>query len=189
MQTFRQLKRVMVSEQNSLLPLPPTTPPFSSPFPIQLTSGGTIDPLAIIRFNIKHRQNSVLLSGVINWSATFTPPATPSALNVPGFVDVTFEILRDGIVLYTVTQTAVQKGAPVNQEFLFTTAVPTFELAALLHLDNRTLSSICDNSREFIYTLRATNVLLAAPQVDAGVATVTAAVGGVTLVAQEFAAC
>lgn len=43
---FGKIERVFVAEQNAVLPLPPTTPPLSSPFTIPLTGGGTIDPLA-----------------------------------------------------------------------------------------------------------------------------------------------
>jgi hypothetical protein len=186
-----KIERVFVAEQNAVLPLPPTTPPLSSPFTIPLTGGGTIDPLATIRVNIRRNRNAVLLSAVVNWSATFTPPTTAAVLTTPGYVDVTFEILRNGIIVYTVTQTAVQKGTPLNQG-LFTQAVPTFEIASLLHFDRPVVAEVpCINFRNgrdwsFVYTLRATNVALVAPLVAGETATVTAAVGAVTFVAEEI---
>jgi len=93
--------------------------------------------------------------------------------------------LVNGFVIYAVTQTAVQKGLPVNSAVLFSLAVPTFEIASLLHLDMRHIFKAC-SSRELVYTLRATNVSLVAPQVASGVATVSAEVGAVTFVAQEI---
>jgi len=183
---FTKVRRTFVAQQNSVLSLPPTTPPLSSPFPIQLTSGGTIDPLAFIVVEMKHNAGVVLLNAVINWSATFMPPATSAALNVPGFADATFEIARNGFVINTVTQTAVQKGTPLQTGFLFTETVPTFDIASLLHLDTTPLHS---DFREFVYTLRATNISIVPPQVTGGGATASAEVGAVTFVAQVIESC
>lgn len=71
-------------------------------------------------------------------------------------------------------------------------AVPTFEIASLLHFDRPVVADVpCINSRNgrnrsFVYTLRATNVALVAPLVAGETATVTAAVGAVTFVAEEI---
>lgn len=182
----RTHQRIFVSEQNGLLSLPPITPPLTSPFPIQLTNGGTVN-LAIINLSntdncIKHNNNGVLLSAVINWSATFTPPpsiSTSSILTTAGYANVTFEFLTNGSVVYRVTQTAVQKGIPLNQPtVLFTTAVPTYEIASMLFSD----PARCHRTEANVYMLRATNILLAAPLIVTGGATTTAAVGAVTFV-------
>ena len=179
-------KRIFVYEQNELLPLPPIIPPLTSPFPIQLTNGGTFN-LAIINLNnvehsIKHDSTGILLTAVINWSATFTPPSsisTSSILNTTGYANITFEFLRNQSVVYRVTQTAVQKGAPLNQPtVLFTTTVPTYEIASMLFWD-----PVRCPPNATIYTLRASNVLLVAPQISTGGATTTAAVGATTFVA------
>jgi len=179
--TYRQ---VFVSEQNGLLSLPPTIPPFTSPFPIQLTNGGTVN-LAMINLNQTHhgmKQNcdGALLHAVINWSATFTPPPSISAssiLNTAGYANVTFEFLKNGAVIYRVTQSATQHAIPLNQPtFLFTTAIPTYEIASMLFFN----TDRCPCSKSAIYILRATNILLVAPQISVGGATTTAAVGAVT---------
>ena len=182
---FGEIERVVFSQFNPVLPLPPITPPLTSPFPTNLPGGGTIN-LALVNVRADHDRDGVLLSATINWSATFTPPTPAAVLNVPGFADVTFELLRNGIVIYRVDQTAIQKGFPLNQPaFLFTVTVSTFEIASLLHFDF-TLPA-CHH--EFnVYTLRATNIALTAPQVATGTATTTAAVGAVTLVAEKVEA-
>lgn len=183
---YRKTERVFISQQNVLLPLPPTTPPLTSPFPIQLTNGGTTN-LATINLSqipdcLRVDCGGVLLSAVINWSATFSPPATPSVLNVPGFADITFEFLTNGTVVYRVTQTAMQKGIPLIQPtFLFTVAVSTFEIASMLFLDTTPLCNSCHKLCN-VYTLRATNISLVTPQTVTGGATTTAAVGAVTFV-------
>jgi len=178
-------KRIFVSEQNALLALPPIIPPLTSPFPISLVNGGTVN-LATINACLRCDCDIVLLSAVINWSATFIPPSsisTASILNTPGSANVTFEFLRNGIVIYRVTQTAVQKGIPLNQPTtLFTLAIPTYEIASMLFLDCMPIH--CSRHHEpNIYTLRATNIALVFPQISIiGGATTTAAVGAVTFV-------
>jgi hypothetical protein len=180
----RKTERIFVNEFNSLLPPPPIIPPLTSPFPIPLANGDTVD-LAAIEACIKNECEVVLLSAVINWSATFIPPAsvsTTSILNNPGYANVTFEFLRNGIVIYRVTQTAIQNGFPINQPtVLFTLAVPTYEIASMLFLDT---ASICCNRHPNIscYTVRANNITLVSPIVATGGAVTTAAVGAVTFV-------
>jgi hypothetical protein len=173
-----------VNEYNSLLSLPPIIPPLTSPFPVPLTNGATVD-LATIDACVKNDCDIVLLSAVINWSATFIPPSsisTSSILNNPGYANVTFEFLTNGVVIYRVTQTTAQKGFPINQPtVLFTLAIPTYEIASMLFLDTTPLC--CNRHPQFnSYTLRATNITLVSPVVSTGGATTTAAVGAVTFV-------
>lgn len=180
----RKIDRTFVSEFNPLLPLPPIIPPLTSPFPVPLTNGATVH-LATIDACVKNDCDVVLLSAVINWSATFTPPSsvsTSSILNTPGYANVTFEFLTNGVVVYRVTQTAVQKGFPINQPtVLFTLAVPTYEIASMLFLD--TTPICCNRHQKFnTYTLRANNIALVSPTISTGGATTTAAVGAVTFV-------
>lgn len=180
----KKTDRIFVSEYNPLLSLPPIIPPLTSPFPVGLTNGGTVN-LATIDACIKKDCEVVLLSAVINWSATFTPPSsvsTSTLLNTPGYANVTFEFLTNGVVVYRVTQTAVQKGFPINQPtVLFTLAVPTNEIASMLFLD--TTPNCCNQHQKFnIYTLRANNIALIPPIISTGGATTTAAVGAVTFV-------
>jgi hypothetical protein len=133
----------------------------------------------------------VLLNAVVNWSATFTPSSV-TTLNVPGYADITFEILRNDIVIYRVGQTATQKGFPLVQPaFQFSRPTSTFEIASLLYFD--TTPIFCNEKIDFAerntYTLAATNINLIAPQVSIIPATTSAAVGAVTLVATEVEAC
>jgi len=186
MNWFSRVRRIIVAEQNAVLSLPPITPPLSSPFPIQLTNGGTLAPLAFITVDLRHCNSAVLLSAVVNWSVTFTPPETPSVLNVPGFADITFEIGLNGFGIYTVTQTAVQKGTPLEDSCLFSETVPTFEIASLLHLNTTPLRS---EFNEFTYTLQASNISIVPPKVASGTATASAAVGAVTFAAQVIERC
>jgi hypothetical protein len=178
----KKTERIFVNEYNSLLSLPPIIPPLTSPFPVPLTNGNTVD-LAAIDACVKNDCEVVLLSAVINWSATFFPPAsisTTSILNNPGYANVTFEFLTNGNVMYRVTQSVLQKGFPINQPtVLFTSAVPTYEIASMLFLD--TTPNCCNRHPQFnCYTLRATNITLVSPIVSTGGAATTAAVGAVT---------
>ena len=174
-----RLKNIFIAQSGQLLPLPPVTPPLTSPFPVNLPNGGTVN-LALLNVRSAGNRSGAFLSATVNWSATFIPPDTPAVLNVPGFADVTFEILLNNIaVIYRVAQTAVQKGFPLIQpSFLFTIAVPTYEIASLGHFDR---SLPVEEHR--VYTLRATNISLTAPQVAAGTAVTTAQVGAVTFTA------
>lgn len=179
----KKTEHIFVNEYNPILALPPIIPPLTSPFPIALTNGGTID-LATINACVKNECDAVLLSAVINWSATFIPPSsvsTSSILNTPGYANVTFEFLTNGVVIYRVTQTAAQMGFPINQPtVLFTLAVPTYEIASMLFLD--TTSFCCKQQKMNNYTLRATNITLVSPAVATGGASTTANVGAVTFV-------
>lgn len=167
-----------VAEKNAVLPLPPITPPLTSPFPIPLPNGGTVY-LAKVNIPVGHDHVGVLLSATVNWSATFTP-SEAAAVTTPGFATVIFEILLDDFVIYRVTQTALQQGAPSTATFAAATS--TFEIATLLHFD---IVPGCHYSGCRTYTLRTTNILLTPPVISAGRATATAAVGAVTLVAEE----
>jgi len=199
---FGKIKRIIFDESSSVLPPPPTTFPFTSPFDVTLPNGGAVN-LAVLNIDA-HPQHGVLLNAVVNWSATFTPPATPSVLNLTGFADVTFELLLNGSVIYRVSQSAVQKAIPLSQPtFLFAIASTTYEIASLLHFDTTPAdfnigcklgSNIgcnigCNCSGINTYTLRATNIFLVPPQVSTGIATTSAVVGAVTLVAEKVNAC
>ena len=178
-------ERTFISEHNALLALPPIIPPLTSPFPIPLVNGGTVN-LATVDACLRCDCEIVSLSAVINWSATFIPPSsisTTSILNTPGYANVTFEFLRNGIPIYRVTQTSVQKGIPLNQPAaLFTLAIPTYEIASMLFIDRMPIRYRRHHGPN-IYTLRATNIALVSPQISIiGGATVTAAVGAVTFV-------
>jgi hypothetical protein len=176
---------IFLSESNAVLPLPPIIPPLTSPFSFELLNATTVN-LATIDACVRDDDEVVALSAVINWSATFIPPAsisTISILNTPGYADVTFEFLRNGVVIYRVTQTAAQKAIPLNQPtVIFTSAIPTYEIASMLFFDR---IPICDSRhrKHSIYTVRATNIALVAPQVlVTGGASTTAEVGAITFV-------
>lgn len=155
------------TEQNAVLPLPPAA------FPTSLSSSDIIN-LASLTFEI-HGLEGVILNAVVNWSATFTPSATATTLVTPGFADVTFEFLRNGQVIYRVSQTVMQKGIPLSGDF--TAATTTLTTTALLHFNIATHGS-------HTYTLRANNIVLTAPVLASGTATTSAAVGAVTLIAE-----
>lgn len=186
---FGEINRVVFDESNQTLPPPPITAPLMSPFTIDLSNGSTVN-LAAITLSAE-RPVGVLLNAVVNWSSTFTPPSTTATLVVPGFAAVTFEFLRNGVVVYRVTQTAVQNSF-FTQPAGTTTALTTYQIAALLHFDTTSVDQhVCNKSKTRInvYTLRATNILLAAPQVSTGAAITSASVGSVTFVAEKAKSC
>lgn len=179
---------IFVVQNNGLLSLPPITSPLISPFPIQLINQGTFN-LAIIELSNfhkskKHSSCGIILEAVINWSATFSPPSSISSssiLNNTGYANVTFEFLKNEVVIYRVTQTAAQTGISLNQPtVLFTSPVSTYEIASMLFFDANSFHGCCSE----IYQLRATNILLSAPKLSTGGATITAAVGAVTFLAK-----
>ncbi|MDF2501352.1 MAG: hypothetical protein K0Q77_2066 [Anaerosporomusa subterranea] len=186
---FGEIKRIVFDESNQTLPPPPITAPLISPFTINLSNGGTTN-LAAVTLTAE-RPVGVLLNAVVNWSSTFTPPGTTATLVVPGFANVTFEILRNGVVIYRVTQTAIQNSF-FTQPAGTTTSLTTYQIATLLHFDTTSVVPQFCNERApkiNVYTLRATNILLVAPQVSAGTAVTTAAVGAVTFIAEKIKAC
>ncbi len=166
-----KIKHVVGTEKNAVLPLPPIA------FPISLPHGVTVN-LASLTFDC-HNLDAAILQAVVNWSATFTPPSTASVLTTPGYADVAFELLLNGDVIYRVIQTATQKGIPIIGNFI--TATTTYQIASLLHFAIPVYGHERNN-----YTLRATNIVLTAPVLAAGLATTTAAAGAVTLVAKEL---
>ncbi len=148
-------------------------------FPINLPAGGTVELCRIV-VPEERGSRAVLLNAVVNWRATFTGLTTPVAIAVPGFVRVSFELLRNGGVVYRVIETANQAAPTIIGSFIGPTT--TFVTTALLHLD---AASLCGNScagSPALYTLRATNIIFA-PPLFGGVpaATVSAAAGAVTL--------
>lgn len=153
------------------------------PFPIALVVDSTID-LAIVTLDLSHSAG-VVLQGVVNWSASFTIPPTET-LGEKGFAEVTFQLLRDGQVIYQVIKTIRQKDFAIA-DVLQTNA--TFDIASLLHLDILPLKSAAGQTT---YTLRATDIALFKQDVGASGSeypSVAAAVGAVTLIAQEVEAC
>lgn len=163
------------TEQNAVLPPPPTA------FPISLSNNDIVN-LASITFKI-HGLEGVILNAVVNWSATFTPSTTATTLTTPGFADVTFELLRNGQVVYRVSQTVMQKEIPIIGNF--TTATTTLTTTELLHVNIPVHGS---NT----YILRANNIVLTAPVLASGTAITSAAVGAVTLIAtgtEELVGC
>jgi len=172
--------QVYFYELNPVLPLAPTVAPLSSPFPISLSTGETIN-LALINIPASTKPIGILLTAVVNWSATFTPPSTSTTLSTPGYADATFELLRNGVIINRLTQTVVQKGTPLSTSLDFAIAVPTYELMALSFVDLSLL--LCHTNT---YTLRVTNLALVDPVVASGTATTTAQVGSISLVGRSF---
>lgn len=169
---------VSVCEANAVI-----TPPF----PTSLPAGGTVE-LCTVFVPDDCEPNAFLLSAVVNWSVTFTGLASPLVITSPGSAQITFEILRDGIVIYRVIETASQIGA--NTAIVFVGPTTTFTTTSLLHLDTASLWQGCCNPFPTTYTLRATGIILTPPLSVATVAaTVTAAAGAVTLVAEEVDLC
>lgn len=186
---FGEIKRIVFAGSNQTLPPPPITAPLLTSFTTSLSNGATAN-LASVTLSAE-RPAGVLLNAVINWSSTFTPLSTMATLVAPGFANVTFELLRSGAVIYRVTQTAMQN-AFFAQPTGTTTALTTYQIAAVLHFDTILAGKqFCNEAAPPInaYTLRATNILLVAPQVSAGTAVTTAAVGAVTLIAEKTKAC
>jgi hypothetical protein len=183
---FGEIERVSFSEVDSVLPLPPTTPPFTSPFPLSLINGSTVN-LALLNVSSRHDNDGVLLQAVINWSATFTPPANTSnvTITIPGYTTVSFEILLNGIVIARTTQTAVQNSTSPTSSSTFSAATTTFNIAALSHFDKNPIFN-CHLIKA--YALRVTNISVVAPQVSSGVATASASAGAVTMLAGKVAA-
>jgi len=182
MTKFLKIKQVYFYQINSVLPLAPTVAPLTSPFPINITTGETIN-LALINAPVGSGPDGILLNAIVNWSATFSPPTTSTTINTPGYADATFELLRNGIIITRITQTATQKGIPLNSSLDFSIPVPTYEIASLMFFDTNANSCLINT-----YTLRITNISLVAPQVAAGTATTTAQVGAITLVGQRVTA-
>lgn len=171
-------KDVTVCESNAAI---------APPFPIALPAGGTVD-LCTVFVPEDCDPNAFLLSAVVNWSVTFTGLVTPLVITSPGAAQVIFELLRDGIVIYRVIETANQIGA--NSAIVFVGPTSTFTTTSLLHFDTASLWHGCCNPFPTTYTLRATGITLIPPLSGAIIAgTVTAAAGAVTLVAAEVDIC
>lgn len=141
MEDSRNIQKTVICEHNSRS---------SVPFSTVLTS--TAD-LASVTFDLSRSFGGVLLQGIVNWSATFTiPPAV--RLEENGFAEVTFQLLRDGQVIYQVTQTLRQKDFEVSDESQTSTA---FETASLLYLDTLPVTSPVGG---ITYTVRAADIAL-----------------------------
>lgn len=147
-----------------------------SDFPVILPNEGTID-LASVAIDLTGDLDGVLLQAVVNWETLFDP--SPGNLTFAGFAFVDFELLRDGVVIYRVSQTAPQEQVSATENSGL--VLPTFRVATLLHLDTEPLTG---HAGIVTYTLRATNITLVPPQNDTP-GLVQAQVAAVTLIAQE----
>lgn len=160
---FTKVRKVMNKERSSVLP------PSNS-----LPAGKTVE-LAKAKINLKHKPSGVLLYANVNWSATFNDSADGS------WAETTFELLRDGSVIYHVHQSAIRgesKGAETSSATVFRNAV-------LRYFD--TVPAI-DKIGKVTYTLRATNIIVAALNGEHD-ATTTVNAGAVILTAQQIEAC
>lgn len=174
-----EVERVVTAERHAVTPLPSTTEPIESPFPVNLPAGGTVE-LARLTIDLRRDRDAVLLLGTVNWSASFSA----EIITRGGSADVTFELLRDGAVIYRVTQSAVQlEVAALSRPVSAAAAV--FQIASLRHLDTTPLTG---KTNCVTYTLRATNIILVKPDSPDEQNTVTAEAGAVTLTAQEIEA-
>lgn len=175
MERFGEIELAVVREHNARS---------NVPFPIVLTAVDTVD-LASVTLDLSHSLAGVLLQGLVNWNASFTIPST-DFLGEKGFAEVTFQLLRDGQIIYQVTETIRQKDfAPAS--VLQTNT--TFDIASLLHLDTFPLTRVAGLTT---YTLRATDIALFKQDVgaaDSEYPSVAAAVGAVMLSAQELEVC
>lgn len=179
---FTAVEQVVTDEESQLLPLPPTAPPITSPFPLSLASGATYD-LAAVSLNLAGDRDGVLLFAAVNWSATFATAVTL----VPGWVDVTFQLLRNGTLIYQVTESAVQ--TPIGQQNLAVSfpGSTDFRAASLRYLDTAPTKA-CPGV--LTYTLRATSIVFKdTTDIDNNTFPPTAAIGAVTLTAEEIEAC
>lgn len=171
MDRFGDIELTIVQEHNARA---------NVPFPAALVAGSTVD-LASVTLDLSQSSGGVLLQGGVNWSAAFTIPPT-EFLGEKGFAEVTFQLLRDGEVIYQVTETLRQKDFAPDDVLQTNT---TYDIASLLHLDTFSLTSAAGLTT---YTLRATDVALF--KQDAGTAgseyPPVAAVGAVTFLAQEL---
>lgn len=177
MDIFGEIELTVVREHNALT---------NVPFPAPLVNGSMVD-IASVTLDLSSNPDGVLLMGTVNWSATFAFDTNTIVLR-NGFANVTFQLLRDGNVIYQVTQTIRQKD--LDNTSTTPVVLTTFEIAKLLYIDGLPLSG---TSGLTTYTLRATNINLLTPLFahngSGADPTVTAAVGPVTLVAQEVEGC
>ncbi|MDD4600564.1 hypothetical protein SDC9_13766 [bioreactor metagenome] len=142
-----------------------------------LIEGSSIE-LARVKLDLRREKAGVLLLGTVNWRATF--PST--AFDTGGWAEVTFELLRDGAVIYRIHQSAVQ-GENIGN--LSSPPIQTvFRITTLRHFDT---ASVFGKPEKVRYALRATNIIMIDPIGDTPVV-VTAHIGAVTFTAQEIEA-
>jgi len=181
---FTTVEQVVTKEKNELLPLPPATPPITSPFPLELENGATYD-LATVTIDLRGDRDGVLLLAAINWSVAFAP----SVALIPGWINVTFQLLRNDLLIYEVTESALQ--APIGQQTpaLAVPGMTDFRIASLRFLDMAPALA-CPGRLQ--YTLRATNIMITATTAVDGEEPPPpplAQIGAVTLTAEEVEAC
>lgn len=164
METLGPIELTVVREYNSTPAILDT---------IDLPNGSTVD-LGSIAIDLTGDLDGVLLQAVVNWDANFNAPDRTIRT---GSADITFELLRDGNVIYRVNQTAIEKEASVVETF-----GDTFKVATLIHLDTEPLTGL---TGQVAYTLRATNIVLVPPVGEEDTGAVSARVGAVTFVVQE----
>lgn len=147
------------------------------PFPVELVHDSMIELASV---TLSCAMYAVVLQAAVNWNAAFTIPP-PVGLGENGFVEVTFQILRDGQVIYQVAQTIRQKDFELGEQGQTNI---TYEVAPLLHLDPPSLSCM---GGMVTYTLRATDIALFTQTgvFTEGTPSVRAAVGAATFIAQE----
>lgn len=176
-----RIEDVVTEEKNERLPLPPAAPPITSPFPLLLANGANYD-LATVSLDLNGDRDGVLLFAVVNWSASFP---TSVAL-VPGSVDITFQFLRNGKLIYEIIETALQPPIAQQNAAVSVPGTTDFQVASLRFLDTApTQSCPC----VLTYTLRAANIVLTPiREVNGTFLPVAAAIGAITLTAEEIEA-
>ncbi|MEN6411796.1 MAG: hypothetical protein ABFC84_03395 [Veillonellales bacterium] len=162
-----------IYEENSVV-----TPPF----PISLTNNTTAEIGKLTICRPLQQCGCLIVTAVVNWSATFTPPDGVSAtVSTAGYADIVIELLFNNNVIYRVFQTALQKAIPLPPA-LFSSASTTCEIAPLLYSYQM---PFCFNSCGYydMIALHATAKLVA-PVVSTGTAAASANIGAVTLIAE-----
>ncbi|HBS58251.1 MAG TPA: hypothetical protein DEA44_03180 [Firmicutes bacterium] len=180
MVTLKDVERVFISQQN-------TTGTFATSLPV----GGTV-PLASIAVPVGRDRDAFLVRATMNWNATFTPLLSLLTLTGLGFAQVTFELLRDGVVIGRVTDTINQPDGSIGAVVATTTV--GFDTTTVEVLDTSSITGAVASGAIAIFELRATNIVAVGPvnvlgTVTVPLATVTLAAALTTLVIEEIEAC
>lgn len=172
-----EVNKLINKERSPVLPLLNTIPPISSPFPKALPRGKTVE-LARVTIDLKCKLSGVLLYADINWSACFPG----NVFTIGGWAESTFEMLRDGVVICQVHQSAIQGE---TDSVTLSPTLTVFRIAALRHLDT---APTHNKTGKVTYTLRATNIIAVDSQGETAEAT-KVHIGAATLTAQQIDAC
>lgn len=187
MVTFGEVEKVHVCQQNVT-----ALPPFTTQLPVGSTVPLCSVTVPLCRDRGRDR-DAFLVRAVVNWSATFDPIITILALTGLGFAQVTFEVLRDGVVIGRVTQTINQPNGVIGiLDLPFEDAVTGFNIATIEVLDTTSLIGCAGPIA--VFELRATNIIVVEPINALGtVITILADVfinaGLISLVVEEIDAC